>query len=212
MLHRSRKLSDNLFAYIWSGQGNNAHTYLFPNVLSGERPHVIVDPGLLVDEMYEGCFDSLTDAMGHDGFNMEDIGLIINTHTHPDHCQATETIVDKSTRTNGKGKINKAVVAITKEADDYYRVAGERMFNMFGMKVVKLDPHPGAFARLHLPLLAGQEGPDNRRPGVQRQRRPNGLPRRQHHHAEAEHREGLAIGRRVSPPRPLHRDGQHSRR
>ena len=185
MLHRSRKLFDNLFCYIWSGHGNNSHTYLFPNVLRGERPHVIVDPGFVVNETYEDCLNSLTDAMGNDGFKMEDIGLIINTHTHPDHCQATETIVERSTRTDGKGKINKAIVAITKEADDYYRVAGERMFNMFGMKVVKLDPliylaegdlslgrdekqvnltvysHPGAFARLHLPLLAGQEGPDN---------------------------------------------------
>ena len=140
MLHRSRKLFDNLFCYIWSGHGNNSHTYLFPNVLRGERPHVMVDPGFLVNETYEGCFDSLTDAMGNDGFKMEDIGLIINTHTHPDHCQATETIVEKSARTDGKGKIDKAIVALTKEADDYYRVAGERMFNMFGMKAVKLDP------------------------------------------------------------------------
>ncbi len=140
MLHRSRKLFDNLFCYIWSGHGNNSHTYLFANVLRGERPHVIVDPGFLVNETYEGCFDSLTDAMGNGGFKMEDIGLIINTHTHPDHCQATETIVGKSARTDGKGKINKAIVALTKEADDYYRVAGERMFNMFGMKAVKLDP------------------------------------------------------------------------
>lgn len=140
MLHRSRKLFDNLFCYIWSGHGNNSHTYLFPDVLRGERPHVIVDPGFLVNEAYEGCYDSLTDAMGNDGFKMEDIGLIINTHTHPDHCQATEIIVEKSTRTDGQGKINKAIVAIAKEADDYYRVAGERMFSMFGMKAVKLDP------------------------------------------------------------------------
>jgi hydroxyacylglutathione hydrolase len=140
MLHRSRKLFDNLFAYIWSGHGNNAHTYLFPNVLRGERPHVIVDPGFVVNETYEDCFNSLADAMGNDGFKTEDIGLVINTHTHPDHCQATETIVERSSRTDGKGKINKAIVAITREADDYYRVAGERMFSMFGMKVVKLDP------------------------------------------------------------------------
>jgi glyoxylase-like metal-dependent hydrolase (beta-lactamase superfamily II) len=140
MLHRSKKLFDNLFCYIWSGHGNNSHTYLFPNVLRGERPHVIVDPGFLVNETYEGCIDSLTDAMGNDGFKMEDIGLIINTHTHPDHCQATETIVERSARTDGKGKIDKAIVALTREADDYYRVAGERMSSMFGMKAVKLDP------------------------------------------------------------------------
>ncbi len=140
MLHRSRKLFDNLFCYIWSGHGNNSHTYLFPNALRGERPHVIVDPGFVVNETYEGCLDSLTDAMGSDGFRVEDIGLIINSHAHPDHCQATETIVERSTRTDGKGKINKAVVAIHREADEYYRMAGERMFNMFGMKAVRLDP------------------------------------------------------------------------
>ena len=140
MLHRPLKLFDNLFCYIWSGHGNNSHTYLFPNALRGERPHVIVDPGFVVNETYEGCLDSLTDAMGSDGFRVEDIGLIINTHAHPDHCQATETIVERSTRTDGKGKINKAIVAIHREADEYYRVAGERMFNMFGMKAVRLDP------------------------------------------------------------------------
>lgn len=140
MLHRSRKLLDNLFCYVWSGHGNNSHTYLFPNALRGERPHVIVDPGFVVNETYEGCLDSLTDAMGSDGFRVEDIGLIINTHAHPDHCQATETVVERSTRTDGKGKINKAIVAIHREADEYYRVAGERMFNMFGMKAVRLDP------------------------------------------------------------------------
>jgi hydroxyacylglutathione hydrolase len=140
MLHRSRKLFDNFFCYIWSGHGNNSHSYLFPNVLRGERPHVMVDPGFVVNETYEGCLDSLTEAMGNDGFRMEDIGLIINTHAHPDHCQATETIVEKSTRADGKGKINKAIVAIHREADEYYQVAGERMFNMFGMKAVRLDP------------------------------------------------------------------------
>ncbi len=140
MLHSARRLFDNLFCYLWSGHGNNSHTYLFPNVLRGDRPHVIVDPGFLVNETYEGCFDSLTEAMAGDGFKTEDIGLVINTHTHPDHCQATEAIVEKSARTDGKGKINKAIVAVHREADEYYRVAGERMASMFGMKAVRLDP------------------------------------------------------------------------
>ena len=140
MLHQSRRLSDKLFCYIWAGHGNNSHTYLFPNVLRGIRPHVIVDPGFIVNEMYEDCLSSLTDAMAGDGFKTEDIGLIINTHAHPDHCQATESIVEKSTRTDGKGRLNKAVVAMTREAEDYYAVAGERMAAMFGMKAVKLDP------------------------------------------------------------------------
>ena len=32
------------------------------------------------------------------------------------------------------------MVALTKEEDDYYRMAGERMFSMFGMKAARLDP------------------------------------------------------------------------
>ncbi len=140
MLHRSRQLFDSLYAYIWSGHGNNSHTYLFPGVLRGDRPHVMVDPGFLVNETNEGCFDSLADAMAGDGFKVADVGLIINTHAHPDHCQATELIVEKSTRADGRSKINQAIVAMHREADDYYRVAGERMFNMFGMKAVRLDP------------------------------------------------------------------------
>lgn len=140
MPHRSIKLFDNLYCYIWLGQGNNSNTYLFPNVLRGELSHVIIDPGFTTNELFEGCFDSLTAAMQHDGFRIEDIGLIVNTHTHPDHCQATEAIVQKSSRKDGKGKINQAILAMTREEDNYYRTIGQGIFNMFGMKTAKLDP------------------------------------------------------------------------
>jgi len=48
--------------------------------------------------------------------------------------------VERSTRTDGKGRSSTGRRGYRQEADDYYKVAGERMFNMFGMKVVKLDP------------------------------------------------------------------------
>ncbi len=139
-LHQSRALFDRLFCYIWQGRGNNGNTYLLTSVLRGERPHVMIDPGSVMNEMRENCFDSLEKAMQSDGFKTEDIGLIINTHTHPDHCQATEPIVQKSTRKANKGKVSQTLVALSREEDDYYRLVGDRMFGMFGLKAAKLDP------------------------------------------------------------------------
>ena len=140
MLHKSRKLFDSLFCYTWQGRGNNANTYLFVNVLRGDRPHVIIDPGFVSNELGESCFESIASTMRRDGFEVEDIGLIINTHTHPDHCQATEAIVERSLGKESKGRVSQALTALSKEEEEYYRTVGERMFGMFGMKVAKLDP------------------------------------------------------------------------
>ena len=140
MPHLSRKLVDGLYGYIWQGRGNNCNTYVFANVLRGERPHVIVDPGFLINELREPCFDSLVATMQRDGIEVEDVGLVINTHTHPDHCQATEAVVQKSAQKEAKGKVSQAVVALSREEDEYYKTVGERMFGMFGMAVANLEP------------------------------------------------------------------------
>jgi glyoxylase-like metal-dependent hydrolase (beta-lactamase superfamily II) len=134
-----------LYCYLWQGRGNNCNTYLFTAVLRGERPHVIVDPGFVVNELREPCFDSLLMAMQGDGFKVEDIGLIINTHTHPDHCQATEVIVQKSAQKGGKRKasqtkVSQALMALSREEEEYYRTVGGRVFSMFGMEVAKFEP------------------------------------------------------------------------
>jgi hydroxyacylglutathione hydrolase len=139
-LHKSRELFDRLFCYIWQGRGNNGNSYLLTGVLRGERPHVLIDPGFIMNEMREYCFESLEKTMEADGFKMEDIGLVINTHTHPDHCQATETVVQRSARKQTRGKISQAVVALSREEYDYYRLVGDRMFGMFGQKAPRLDP------------------------------------------------------------------------
>jgi hydroxyacylglutathione hydrolase len=140
MLHQSRKLFDNLICCTWKGRGNNANTYLFANLLRGDRPHVIIDPGFVVNELGERCFESLTAAMRRDEIEVEDIGLIINTHTHPDHCQATEAIVERSLKKDSKGRVSQALTALSREEEEYYRTVGEKMFGMFGMKAAKLQP------------------------------------------------------------------------
>ena len=95
------KLFDNLHYYIWQGKGNNCNTYVFANTLGGDRPHVLIDPGHLMNETKEPCLDTLLKSMGKDGIKPEDIGLIINTHGHWDHFQASRALIQMSRKKTG---------------------------------------------------------------------------------------------------------------
>ncbi len=139
MSYYSIRIGDNLYCYIWQGRGNNCNTCLFTNVLRGPRPHVIIDPGHIVDELGEPCFELLLKSMQKDGFQAEDIGLIINTHTHPDHCEANEIIVQKSKGRSGRG-VDQALIALSREEDEFSRIAGGRLHRMLGLKSPHFEP------------------------------------------------------------------------
>jgi len=134
-LHRSVRIDDSLWAYLWAGMGNNCNTSLFPNVLDGDRPHVIVDPGMVMDEVGELCFESLIAAMEKDGFNAKDIGLIINTHGHPDHCDANAAILELGADPN-RSRIE---VAMSQEDNDHRKGAGN-LYAMFGIDPPQFEP------------------------------------------------------------------------
>ena len=82
---------DNLYCYIWQGMGNNCNTYL----IAGEVP-TLIDPGHVINEFREPCLEQLLSSMREDGFEAEDITLVINTHVHPDHSQANRSIIAAS--------------------------------------------------------------------------------------------------------------------
>lgn len=128
--YKSVQLAEDFYCYVWQGTGNNCNSCLIANVLRGIRPHVIVDPGHTVNEMGEPCFDYLVNAMKGNGFKVDDIGLIINTHSHPDHCQANEVIIEK----------NQALVTLSKEEDEFRATLGTRMYSMFGIKAPQFTP------------------------------------------------------------------------
>lgn len=123
--HTSLNLMDNLYCYIWHGMGNNCNTIVFTNVLKGSKPHLIIDPGHIINESGEKCFSSLERTLADDKIKIDDIGLIINTHSHPDHCQANELIVERS----GAG------VTLSKEEDDFRNTIGVSLYRAFGIKV-----------------------------------------------------------------------------
>jgi hydroxyacylglutathione hydrolase len=128
--HKSVKLTDKFYCYVWGGRGNNCNAVLWPSVLRGEHSHVLIDPGHIRDELGETCFDSLAQAMDKDGFKMEDIGLVIATHSHPDHIEAVELVVEKSG----------ALFALSREEDEFYRTMGMSFFQMFGVKPPQVKP------------------------------------------------------------------------
>ena len=126
------RLIDNLYFYIWQGKGNNCHSYLFTGVLRGDRPHVLIDPGHKVNESGERCFERLTTSINRDGIKAEDIGLIINTHCHPDHCEANQLFVAKSREKEGGGKVKQALITIHKEEDEFRKTMGRAFMRMMG--------------------------------------------------------------------------------
>ncbi len=128
--HKVQKLGESFFCYQWEGSGNNCNSILLAGVLPGEHPHILIDPGHVVNQAGEKCFDSLNEAMEKEGFNMKDIGLVLCTHSHPDHFEAVEAVVEKSS----------APMAISREEDEFYAETGSAFYDFFGSRAPQLKP------------------------------------------------------------------------
>lgn len=128
--HSAIRLTENCYCYIWQGRGNNCNTILLPGLLRGDRQHVLVDPGHTTNELGEPCFDSLTRAVQSDGFKMEEVGLVIGTHCHPDHIEAAEEVVQPGG----------ALFTLSAEEDEFYRTTGKMFFQAMGGKAPGVDP------------------------------------------------------------------------
>jgi glyoxylase-like metal-dependent hydrolase (beta-lactamase superfamily II) len=123
-------LARNFYCYVWQGRGNNCNSALLPSVLRGEQPHVLIDPGHVRNELGEPCLDSLTQAIEADGFKMKDVGLLIGTHSHPDHIEATETVMKESG----------ALFTLSREEDEHYRNTGKAFFQSLGGQQSQVTP------------------------------------------------------------------------
>jgi len=130
--HKSIRVAENLYCYVWQGRGNNCNTSLFCRVLRGERPHVVVDPGHIRNEFNEACFDSLSRAMEKDGFRVEEVGLVISTHSHPDHFQASELMVRRSG----------ALVTLSQAEYEFYCTGGmgREFYRALGLEMPQATP------------------------------------------------------------------------
>ena len=72
------KINENLYMYPEQGM-MDCNTYVIPG-----KPGIIIDPG------NPRFLPGLIRAMNQDGIKPEDIGMVLNTHLHADHCGANE--------------------------------------------------------------------------------------------------------------------------
>lgn len=112
--------------------GNNCNSYIITKALPGDK-HILVDPGQVVNEVRQNCLERLISEMKKDGLKIEDVGLIINTHAHPDHYGASEEIRKRSG----------ALVAIGRGEDEFLKLAGGEMSKVLesmGIRMPELHP------------------------------------------------------------------------
>ncbi|MCK9274168.1 MAG: MBL fold metallo-hydrolase [Syntrophales bacterium] len=112
------KVTKDLYAYEWKNPfENNCNSYYI-----GGSTGALIDPGL-------SCFfPDLLARMEEDGIAQEDIRIVINTHSHPDHFEASELL-------NGKDNV---LVCMLKEEVEFYNSTGKNMYDMFGLRAPEI--------------------------------------------------------------------------
>jgi len=96
------QLIDGLYAYVWQGEGNNCNTYALRYRDGKDNRFAVVDPGSLtvpspcidqasgaVSACREPALEKLLCSMDQEGIRLKQIGVVINTHAHPDHCDSS---------------------------------------------------------------------------------------------------------------------------
>jgi len=115
------KLDNDIYVYEWTNPfENNCNSFFV-----GGTVQALVDPGL------NRFLPDLLQRMEKDGIHREDIRYIINTHSHPDHFEASEAFND-----------NKDVkIGLHKDCVDFLDGMGGRMYGMFGLRApdVRID-------------------------------------------------------------------------
>ncbi|MEM4700092.1 MAG: MBL fold metallo-hydrolase [Candidatus Nezhaarchaeales archaeon] len=123
------RLLNNLYCYIWRGWENNCNAYLIDS-----RLRVLIDPG------HRRFLNWLLRGLEADGFEPRDVDLIINTHCHPDHCEADVDLVDAS----------RAKVAMHELEEEYLRGEGALLFEVMGLDPSQITVHFHLADRLRL--------------------------------------------------------------
>ena len=111
------KLDSDLYAYIWKNMAeNNSNSY----VIGGAVP-VVIDPG------HQHSVKNLISQMEKDGNRFEDIRMVIVTHGHPDHFEATQTFARTGVQ-----------IALHQEEEEFLKEVGGQFYNALGTEMPQI--------------------------------------------------------------------------
>ncbi len=112
------KLDNDIYVYEWTNPfENNCNSFFI-----GGTVQALVDPGL------NRFLPDLLKRMESDEIRREDIRYIINTHSHPDHFEASEAF-------NNDENIK---IGLHKNCIDFLDGMGGQMYGMFGLRAPKV--------------------------------------------------------------------------
>lgn len=108
------KLDSDLYAYPWTNmQENNCNSYL----IGGDVP-ILIDPG------HQHLVKHLITQLEKDKNRFEDIRLIIATHVHPDHFEASQTFSRAG-----------VLMAMHAEEEKFMKEVGREFYRAYSMEM-----------------------------------------------------------------------------
>ncbi|MEA2014611.1 MAG: MBL fold metallo-hydrolase [Thermodesulfobacteriota bacterium] len=112
------KLNNDIYGYEWTNPyENNCNSFFI-----GGSVRALIDPGLKL------FLPDLLKKMEADGVDLKSIKYVINTHSHPDHFEASEAF-------NGDKNIK---IGLHKDGIDFLSDIGGHMYGMFGLDAPKV--------------------------------------------------------------------------
>ncbi|MBW2558886.1 MAG: MBL fold metallo-hydrolase [Deltaproteobacteria bacterium] len=113
------RLDNDIYVYEWTNpMENNCNSFFI-----GGSVQALIDPGLKV------FLPDLLKRMEEDGIDLKNIKYVINTHSHPDHFEASEAF-------DGDKNIK---IGLHKDGIDFLDGKGGGLYGMFGLDVPKVD-------------------------------------------------------------------------
>ena len=147
------QIVDNIYAFMWeSMSANNCNTYLIDG-----PTRILIDPG------HRNLFDHVREGLRKLDLAIEDIGLILCTHAHPDHMEAvqlfskTQALITLHAKEwNFLKTMDKQIrAAIGLDVDsivpDFFLTEGDLSVNGINMEVVYTPGHSPGSISLYLP-------------------------------------------------------------
>ncbi len=113
------KLDNDIYVYEWTNSlENNCNSYFI-----GGNVRALIDPGLTA------FLPDLFGRMEEDGIDTGTIQYVINTHSHPDHFEASAAF-------NGKRGVH---IGLHREGVAFLNGMGGQMYGLFGLDAPQVD-------------------------------------------------------------------------